>query len=176
MLVGTGILVGVMAGGSGIVTTYLAENLTATDTTISVVSTEDFLETPVEEYQDFIQIESERIWYTGTTNTTFTGCTRGYDDTEATSHDAGHKVYSRRAANINNTLGFDMVALQDQLGWATILAIPFMFFIRTIPEVIKMSTTLLTGDLAILSWFFYAMVAGFVVTLAMSIIGSRRVA
>jgi len=47
--------------------------------------------------------------------------------------------------------------------------------VNTVPQILKMSTQLLTGNLAIISVFFYAMTAGFIITLALSIIGSRRV-
>ncbi len=169
MLVGSGILVGVMAGGGGIATTYLASNITDSDLYIPVTTTRDFLN------EDYVVIGNEKILYTSINATAFLGCTRGYENTEATAHTAGVKVYTARASAINNAMGFNMVAVQDKLGWAAILAIPLMFFVRTIPQIFKMTTTLLTGDLAIIAWFFYAMAAGFVVTLALAIIGVRRV-
>lgn len=169
MLIGCGILVGIVAGGGGVVTTTLAADVNAENLTLNVTDTTDFLS------EDYVIIGNEKIFYTGKTTTLFTGCTRGYDDTVAIAHSAGAAVYTAEASSINYALGFNIVAVQDQLGWAAIIAIPFMFFVRTIPQIMRMTTALLTGDLAIISWFFYAMVAGFIVTLAMSIIGSRRV-
>ena len=61
-------------------TTTLNGALTATATTITVVSTASF------QTQGRIIIEDEVISYTGKTSTTFTGCTRGDEDTTAASH------------------------------------------------------------------------------------------
>lgn len=169
MLIGCGILVGIMAGGGGVTTTVLAENVTANATALVVTNTTNFLD------EDYVIIQSEKVFYTGTTPTSFTGCTRGYDDTTASAHEEGVQVYTATASGLNYALGFNIVAVQDELGWAAIIAIPLMFFVRTIPQIVRMSTTLLTGDLAIISWFFYAIIAAFIVTLAMTLIGSRRV-
>lgn len=61
-------------------TTTLNGALTATAATITVVSTASF------QTQGRIIIDSEVISYTGKTATTFTGCTRGEEDTTAASH------------------------------------------------------------------------------------------
>lgn len=55
-------------------------SLTSTNTTITVVSTRDFPE------QGRLRIEDEEITYTGKTQSTFTGCTRGARSTRAVSH------------------------------------------------------------------------------------------
>jgi hypothetical protein len=170
MMIGSGIMVGIVAGGGGVVNTELTAAVNTTETTLSVNSTTDFLDE-----DDYVVVGSEKIYYTGTTDTSFTGCTRGYGDTTAKAHVNGARVYTQKAAGLNYALGFNIVAVQDNLGWAAIIAIPFMFFTTTIPLILKLSTQLLTGNLAIISVFFYAMAAGFVVTLAMSIIGMRRV-
>lgn len=62
-------------------TTNLDGALTDSATTITVDSTTGFPTT-----DSVIVIGSERIFYTGTTATTFTGCTRGYDDSTAAAH------------------------------------------------------------------------------------------
>lgn len=169
MLIGCGILVGIMAGGGGVVTTDLSANVTSNATALPVLSTTDFLG------EDYVICGEEKIFYTSTNATAFVGCTRGYDGTTAAGHTEGDRVYTAYASTINYALGFNLVAMQDELGWVSILAIPIMFFVRTIPQIIRMSTNLLTGELAIISWLLYAMAAGFVVTLALSIIGARRV-
>jgi len=170
MLVGSGLLVGVVQGGSGVVNTRLSANITATDTTLPVLTTTDFLD------EDYVIIGSEKIYYTGTTANSFTGCTRGYEGTTAFGHVEDAYVYSEKAAALNYALGFDIIAVQDNLGWAAIIATPFMFFVRTVPQVLRLGTQLLTGDLAVIAIFVYCMAAGFVITLALAIIGSRRVA
>ena len=169
MLVGCGMLIGIMGGGGGVVNTYLTDSINSTATVLPVASTTDFLG------EDYVFVENEKVFYTGTTAVSFTGCTRGYGNTTAIGHDSGTRVNTAVASAINYALGFNIVAVQDTWGWASILAIPIMFFVRTIPQVIRMSTNLLTGDLAIISWVFYIMSAGFIVTLALTIIGSRRV-
>ena len=57
-----------------------ASDITASDTTITVDSTSSF------QSQGRIIIDSEVIIYTGTTSTTFTGCTRGAEGTTAATH------------------------------------------------------------------------------------------
>jgi len=169
MLIGCGILVGVMAGGGGVVTTDLSSNVTSADTILPVLSTTDFLD------EDYVLCGEEKIFYTAINGSAFFGCTRGYDGTTASAHLEGSRVYTASASAINYAMGFNMVAVQDELGWASIVAIPIMFFVRTVPMIFRMSTNLLTGELAIISWVLYAMAAGFIVTLALTIIGARRV-
>ena len=169
MLVGCGFLVGIMGGGGGVVNTYLTTNVTANMTYLPVASTTDFLQ------EDYVMIEAEKVFYEDTNSTAFLNCTRGYENTTAAWHGTGTRVNTAVASAINYALGFNIIAVQDELGWAAIIAIPIMFFARTIPHIFHMSTNLLTGNLAIISWMFYIMAAGFIVTLALSLIGSRRV-
>ena len=169
MLLGTSILGGVLHGGGGIVAAALASDITATDTTVSVASTTDYLST------DYILIEGEKIHYAGLTATSFTGCTRGYDDTTAVSHEAGALVYTADASAINNALGFNMAAQQDSVGWLSVLAIPFNFFVITVPRIIRMNLEFLVGPLAVVGWVWLCMAAGFVITLALMIISGMRV-
>lgn len=60
--------------------TSLSANIDSSVTTISVFNNTSFSETGV------IQIDTEQIYYTGLGTNTFTGCTRGYNNTTATSH------------------------------------------------------------------------------------------
>lgn len=53
-------------------------------TTIEVASTADFAST-----NGYLRIEGEAVFYTGTTATSFTGCTRGYGGTTAAGHVSG---------------------------------------------------------------------------------------
>lgn len=168
LLLGCGLLVGIVAGGGGVTTAYLASNASSNQTYLNVTSTNDFLE------EDTVIIGAEKIYYLDTNATAFLNCTRAYGGTIASVHLTGVKVYTERANAINNALGFNIGAMQDSLGWAAIIAIPFRFFVTTIPHIMKMSTTLLTGDLAIISWILYVMAAGFVITLAMALIGGIR--
>ena len=157
MMVGCAIFVGILAGGGGIVTTDLTANVSDSATYLPVLNTTDFLSA------DYVVIDSEKISYTNVNGTAFLNCERGYRGTTAASHLSGARVYTEFSSTINYAVGFNLVAVQDNLGWASIVAIPVMFFVRTVPHVIKMSTNLLQGELAIISWFLYLMAAGFVV-------------
>jgi hypothetical protein len=170
MMLGTGILLGIMAGGGGIVTTDLSANVSANQTYLPVLSTSDFYT------QDYVIIGSEKIYYTSVNDTAFLSCTRGYGSTTATAHTEGARVYTAQSAAMNNAVGFNIIAVQDELGWLSFVAIPFLFVAVTIPHIIKDGANLITGDLAIIMWFYYAMVGAFIITLAWTVFVGRRVA
>lgn len=69
------------------VSTQLNGSITNSSTTITVDSTSGF------ESSGTLVIGDEHIAYTGVTSTTFTGCTRGIDDTTAQSHSDNDVVY-----------------------------------------------------------------------------------
>ena len=69
-----------------ITTTNLDGALTDSATTVTVASTTGF------DSSGTIFIENEQITYTGTTSTTFTGATRGANDTTASAHDSATQV------------------------------------------------------------------------------------
>jgi len=158
-----------MKGGGGIVAASLDGDITDTDTTITVDSTTDYLS------QDYIIIGEEKILYTGTTAATFTGATRGYDGTDAVPHYDGDMVYTADASSINNALGFNIAAVQDNMGWWGTITIPFRFLFQTLPRIARMNMSFLAGSLAIIGWVWFAMAAGFFITLALSLAGARRV-
>lgn len=169
LLVGVSILGGIMKGGGGIVATPLTADIGATNTTIPVESTDDYLS------RDYVFIGEEQVLYTGTTATTFTGCTRGYDGTTAAAHSEGAMVYTADASAVNSAMGFNIAAVTDSMGWWGAITIPFRFFFQTIPRIFMMNVTFMTGNLAIIGWFWFAFVAGFVITLALALAGRRRV-
>jgi len=70
--------------------------LTVSALTITVGSTDNFPE------QGIIRIEQEKIKYTGKTAFTFTGCTRGYEDTKAIAHDTNTVVSNSHKVIIVN--------------------------------------------------------------------------
>jgi len=169
MLIGCSILGAIMQGGGGIVTTELTSDITAEDLTVPVTSTTDYLGA------DYVIIGGEKILYTGKTAVSFTGCTRGYGNTEASAHPSGALVYTADAGAINNALGFNVAATIDSMGVIAFVAIPIQFFVITVPRIVRVNMTFLSGGLAIIGWMWLAMCAGFIITLAMSIIGARRV-
>jgi hypothetical protein len=70
-------------------TTTLNGGITATDATVTVVSTADFYD------EGRFIVDSEVIAYTGKTATTFTGCTRGLENTTAAAHNTAATVTER---------------------------------------------------------------------------------
>lgn len=79
------------AGGNGLTT--LTGNHSATATTLAVASTAGFPSVGA------VQVDAERIGYTGVTATTFTGCTRVVGT--ALPHIGGMPVYESRVATLN---------------------------------------------------------------------------
>ena len=158
-----------MKGGGGIVAAALDGDVTAADVTLTLDSTTDYLG------EDYVIIGEEKIFYTGKTDTDLTGCTRGYDGTEAAPHYDGDMVYTADASAINNALGFNIAAVQDSMGWWGTITIPFRFLFQTLPRIARMNMSFLTGSLAFIGWIWFALVAGFFITLALSLAGARRV-
>lgn len=169
LLIGASILSAVMEGGGGIVTTRLNGPITDADTTITVDSTTDYLDA------DYIIIGDEKVLYTGTTATEFTGCSRGYDGTEAVAHADNAIVYTADSSAVNNALGFSVAATSDTMGMWAAITIPFYFLTKTIPRIVMMNYSFLSGNLAIIGWFFFAAAGGLVITFALYLAGGRRV-
>lgn len=169
MFIGATILSAVMEGGGGVVSTPLTASIDNDDTTLSVTSTSNFLD------EDYVYIGDEKIYYTGTTTNSFTGCTRGYDGSNAVAHGAGSMVYTKGASTLNNALDFDVATTADSMGvWATI-TIPYYFLTKSLPNIIAMNFSFLTGDMAIIGLLFFAMGTGLIITIAISLAGGRRI-
>jgi hypothetical protein len=168
MLLGCSILGAIMKGGGGVEVTELTANVTANATILPVAKTTDFLGS------DYVIIGNERIFYSSKNTTAFFSCTRGYGNTTAVAHTIKSLVYTADASGINNALGFSITAMQDSYGWFSVVTIPFNFFIVTIPRIIRMNLSFLGGSLSIISWIWFAMAAGFIITLAIMLIGGVR--
>lgn len=67
---------------------FLSSEIISSDTTIPVGNTLTYPE------KGIINIEKETILYTGKTSTSFTGCTRGYNNTQSVTHPINTKVFS----------------------------------------------------------------------------------
>lgn len=167
-------LTGMADSGGGALATSLTANLTDSATTINVVSTENFLS------QDYIFIENEQILYASKTATTFEGCTRGANDTDAVPHNAkknaqGVSVYPmayNSPANIINTaLNANISAIAANSGWFAIVTVPVKFF-TSIPNIIASigNSPFLQGDMAIVGWVFLICFAGIMVSIAMGML------
>jgi len=166
--IGAAILTGIMEGGGGIATTELALTVDADDTTLHVTSTDMFLDA------DFVVIGEERILYTSDNVTAFLNCTRGHSGTEAVSHVSGSRVYTAETSVVNNALGFNIAATTATVGVFSVVMIPVYFFTRTLPQLVMWNYSFLSGELAILAYFFFAVSAGFVVTLAIQMLQVAR--
>lgn len=90
--------------------TTLSSGVSDSDTTLTVSSTTSFASTGA------LSIESEIIFYTGTTSTTFTGCLRGQDGTIAAAHDSGLDVSQLIIAAYHTTPVEAILALETKLG------------------------------------------------------------
>ena len=89
--------------------TLLNGAINAVVTTITVDSTTGFPST------GFVMIETEAIKYTGTTATTFTGCTRGADGTTAAVHGDNVAVYHSLVAAHHNEVTAEIAAVESDL-------------------------------------------------------------
>jgi len=158
-----------MEGGGGVLAVELGQALDEDDTTITVASTTDYKST------DYVYIDNEKILYTGKTSTTFTGCTRGVDGTEAESHDARAMVYTTGASVVNDSLGFNVMAEADSYGWWAAIAIPWKLLTTTLPHIVVMNYSFLTGTLGIIGYFLMAMAAGLILVIVLQLAGAIRV-
>lgn len=129
--------------------TSLSDNpLTIGATTVNVASTTGF---PTAGY---ITIEAEAISYTGTTGTSFTGCTRGADGTAAASHVTGLQVYHDIVAAHHNVLKEEIKAIETDLvgsytGGSTTIATTFAKYLKliggTLSGALAMGANKITG-------------------------------
>jgi hypothetical protein len=100
------------------IATTLNGTINASVTTITVVSAATFAAAGT------IQIDNEQITYTGTSSTTFTGCTRGANGTTAASHTTAAPVYDPTTSTalygprVLSISGLYMVGDDEALGMA----------------------------------------------------------
>lgn len=150
VFIGCSILASILQGGGGIVSTALAENITASATSIPVDSTTLFND------QDIIRIGDEKILYSSKTATTFADSTRGYDDTTASAYEAGRHVYSTEAGALNDAFGFNLGVSIESGGVWGIVMLPINFFTKTLPHLAVLNANLLrTPELAVIGIFWY---------------------
>lgn len=167
--IGCTILSSIMEGGGGIVSVPLGVAVDDDDVVLTVSNTDDFLSA------DYVYVGKEKILYANKTGTTFTGCTRGYGGTTATSHAADSMVYTSGASAINDALGFSVAATADTMGWWAVITVPFYFLTKTLPHAVMMNYSFLTGTLGIVGYFLMAVAIGLVIVFALTLAGGRRV-
>jgi hypothetical protein len=128
------ILGGVFEAGGGMAATRITAGLTATATTISVVSTDGFLAS------DYIVIGGEKVRYVSKTSTTFiipATNGRGYDNTAPTTHVAGAMVYSEATNIINGMIGFNIASTGATVGTINIATLLWHFLYTSIPKLLS---------------------------------------
>jgi len=164
VFIGSSILAAIFAGGGGIVSTYLTEDISANATTIHVDSTGLFLSA------DVIRIGNEKLLYTSTNSTAFLNATRGHDDTMPEAHSAGTRVYTVEAGVINDAMGYNLGVSIETGGMWGLVMLPINFFIRTLPHLVKLNLNFLaTPELAFIAIFWFAAGIALLVTLAIQI-------
>jgi len=172
---GIALCIGILAGGGGYSATSLTVAVDEDDATLEVVSTDGFLDTDYVEFSD-----GEKVLYTGTTTPpfdvySFTGCTRGYEDTTAIAHAEGTMVYTTSASTVNNAMGFNIAATVDTMGLWSIVTVPWNFASKTMPRLLIMPYQLFKDDLTIFAVILVIIQMAVVITIGMSFIGARRV-
>ena len=167
---GMALVVGILAGGGGYSATSLTAPIDADDDMLSVVSTNGFLSSA-----DMIEIKDEKILYDSLTNVSFEDCTRGFEGTTPDSYPTGTMVYTTSASVVNSAMGFNIAATADTMGMWSIVTIPVMFLVKTVPRLLMMPYQLFRGDLVIIAVVLVLIQAAIVITIAMSFIGARRV-
>lgn len=152
---------GIAQGQWAYATTTLAIDTSATSTTITVVSTENFLSGP-----DEITIGDESIRYNSKDDTHFYGVTRGIDDTTATAHVAGEVVMNRNSNIINNILGYNVAATSASYGSLSAIVGLLWNSVKAIPRMIAWNYSYLDGHLAMLKYLIlWPISAGFIFSL-----------
>lgn len=156
-------------GRTGLATTTLTSNLSASATTMSVHSTSGFGS------EDVVEIDGEVICYTGITATTFTGLTRGTDcrssNDAAADHDSGSRVYSETPGVVNRLVGFNIAEAYSDGGivgfikgtWETTKNIPN--FLQAVSSMLMWDYSYLEGTGVYIKYLLlYPLSAGLVLS------------
>ena len=152
-----------MAGGGGIASTPLTNPVTTSSTVITVGSTNGFLSS------DVIVIDSEYIFYSATTPTTFTGLIRGYNSSKPSAHNVGKYVYTQEINMLNETLGFNVAATQSTSGPFTVIALGFTFIGRSLINLVIWDfPNIFQGQLIYLRLCLIAIGCGLVIYIAIN--------
>lgn len=164
VFIGTSFLAAIMQGGGGITSTILAENVSASTTTLPVYSTGLFND------QDIIRIGNEKIMYSSKGDTQFNVYERGYDDTTAEAYEAGRRVYSTEAAVLNDAMGYNLGVSIETGGMWGLVMLPINFFTKTLPHLAVLNANLFkTPELSIIAIFWYGFGIALIVILSIQI-------
>ena len=131
--------------GLGFAATELTAAMTDSSASISVRSTDGFLDS------DYVIIDSEYIRYTAKTGTTFTGLTRGYKDTNAASHNLNRPVRNNEASLMNTLAGYNIGEVMGESGPLGIFIAPMAYF-KVFISMLAWNYSFLEGQMVILKY------------------------
>lgn len=162
-------LSGLFSGDGGTQAAVLTAPMSASDVVVNVDSTEGF------QSSGYAMIQNETVTFTGKTATSFTGLSRGIENTVATGHPLVSnglrvKFYTEDAGGLNKAMGFDAGAIMASNGIVGIPVILWDFFAITLPMVISWDNlSWMTGQLAYIRTILIIVSAG--LTIALALIG-----
>jgi len=163
----------VMAGEVDFARTRLTADITDTDTTITVASTNGFPDTGI------IVILDERIGYASKTSTTFAGnpaqpLLRGTQSTDAVAHSSGERVSTVPGAMMNTAATYHIAVMADASGMLAFVAKSVSFF-QLIGSFFFLPLRFLGTDLEILTVLWACVGIGVIIALFVALAGGRRV-
>jgi len=156
----------IMEGGGGLAATQLNGAIDDDDVIITVDNTQGFL------VADYIIIGDEEIAYTGVTAVTFTGCTRGYYETEAKEHADNNNVYSPDSGVLNSALGFNLASTGATAGVFTVVTLTFGFLAKALPNLVMWNYSFLNGNLIYVRYLLMGIGVGMIVYFGVALINA----
>ena len=159
----------IMTGNGGFNTTQLNGAVDDAVTEITVDDTTGFVAA-----NDYIWVDDERIFYTGTTPTKFTGLLRGYGDTDPAEHLDNVKVYNQSSDAINSGLNYNISSTGSNSGPLAVATMVFNFMWKTIPNLVMWNFPFLTGGLVIVRYFLMSISVGLIVYIAFQFISAAQ--
>ena len=166
VFVGCSILSAIMAGGGGVVSTVLAEDVSANATFIPATNTTSFAP------QDIIEVDDEQMIYTSKNTTGFfvPAEYRGYLSSSPAEHEAGARIYTAETSVLNSALGFNIMVQVQTGGTFGIITLPINFFTQTLPHLVMLNVNFLQSpSLQYIAIFWFAAGIALLVTLAIEI-------
>lgn len=160
-----------MEGNTGLATTPLTAAVTETSTTLPVIDTSGFLSS------NFVIMGDEDICYTGVTATSFTGLTRGCNNTTAAVHASGTLAYDEATGFLNRTLSMQQHDVAADDGLLGTIKGKFSFigvassWISLIPQMVSWNYSYLDGLGVYLKIFLQVLSAGLVFGLFRMLLG-----
>jgi hypothetical protein len=161
------LLAAIAEGAGSMNTTKLTSSVTDVATTFNVASTEGWLDS------DTFTIDNETVKYNGKTSTTFINCTRGYDDSTASSHAIYTKCYSADSGILNSALGFNVASTGSTVGALSIPIFAYKFCTTSVPHMVMWDFNWLKeGSMQYIRAFFMIISIGFVLTMSWTIMSA----